>query len=433
MLKRFSSQNKVLKKLNCRTHTTLLVLLTITACFFSNLIQAQKPIVFSSSIFTPQIYIENTWNTLPIIALNDENKLILSFDDMNTEAIRYTYRINHCDEHFNPTENLFESAYLQATSNELLLENYEPSRNTVTPYNHYQLTLPNDDVKMLLPGNYSITIEQEDDDGGKTEALKAFFMILDHKVKINAQISTKTDIDFNHKHQQISVGINHASLNLHNPIDELKCVVVKNRKWEDAVWLNKPTMQLINQMKWEHNLSLVFKAGNEYRKFENLSTETASMHIDAIQWNATTNQYDVFLQTDEIRKNYLYNEDHNGAFVIRNTDNYTDNTESEYTNVHFRLNMPQLFQGEVYVDGSWATSAQRDIYRMNYDHEEQCYKANIWLKQGYYEYQYLSPNNEVEGDFYETENEYLILVYAKHPSERYTKLVGMTQISSKGL
>lgn len=433
MIKTLSKPNIVSKKLSQRIHTTLLVMFAMVALFCSKPIKAQRPIVFSSSIFTPQIHIEDTWNTLPILTLNGDKRIVLSFDDMNTEALRYIYKINHCDEHFNPTENLFESAYLQATSNELLVDNYEPSRNTVTPYNHYRLTLPNDDVKMLLSGNYVITVEQENEDGERKEVLKAFFMILDQKININAQITTKTDIDFNNKHQQISVEINHANINLHNPTDELKCVVVKNRTWEDAVWLKKPTMQLMNHLKWEHNMDLVFKAGNEFRKFENLSTETPSLHIDAITWNVVTNQYDVHLQADETRKNYLYNEDHNGAFVIRNTDNYNDDTESEYTNVHFRLNMPQLFQGEVYVDGSWATSAQRDIYRMNYDHEEQCYKANIWLKQGYYEYQYLCPNNEVEGDFYETENEYLILVYAKHPSERYTKLVGMAQINSKNL
>lgn len=407
---------------------TRFVWLIITIFWYCLGIEAQRIKVFTPQICTPQIGIEGAWNTLPILTLNGDTRLTLSFDDMNTEAQRYIYRIDHCNEHFRPTENLFESSFLQATSNELLLENYEPSRNTVTPYNHYTLTIPNPDVRMLLPGNYTITVEQENEDGDREKMLQAYFMILDRKVNINAQVTSKTDIDFNHKHQQLTVEVNHSALKLHDPVNELKCVVIKNRDWRNAVWLDRPTMQSVGSLKWEHHRDLIFKAGNEYRKFENLSTETSSLHVDAIKWNATTNQYDVQLRIDEVRNNYLYDEDHNGAFLVRNTDNYADETESDYTAVHFTLQMPQLLDADVYVDGAWATSTNTDTYKMTYDEEQQCYKLSVWLKQGYYEYQYLSPQNQVEGDFCETENEYLILVYHQHPSERYTKLVGMGQI-----
>ena len=389
---------------------------------------AQNTTTFCSTIHTPQINVADAWGTLPILMLNGGQQVEISFDDLDQEPQRYYYRIEHCDAHFRPTEGLFESAYLQATDAAQLLEDYEPSRNTTVNYYHYKFRLPNTDMRMLISGNYRVTIERDDDE--RTPILETYLMVLDPKTSVKASITTNTDIDWNGQHQQLTIEVEHANLNLHNPQQQLPCVVVKNRDWKHAVWLPQPTYSTGTSVKWMHSKELIFKAGNEWRKFENLSTSIASLHTDFIAWNAESNFYEAHLYTDEPRKNYLFDKDHNGSFYIRNVDGYDNNTESEYINVRFTLSTQQLLDSNIYVDGAWATNSNREVYRMAYNPEINAYEANILLKQGYYNYIYNSDNANIEGDFYETENEYTILVYATQPDKRYTQLVGMGRINS---
>ena len=410
-------------------HNFILGVIICYAMVYNLKTMAQCTKSLDATIHTPQIEIEGVWNTLPIIPLNGPSKITLSFDDFNEEAARYFYKIEHCDAHFQPTTHLFESNYLQATSNELLLETYEPSRNTLTPYYHYRLTLPNQDMKMLLSGNYKITIEREDEEGMKP-VLETYFMVLERLCGVNLSVTTNTDIDYNQSHQQLTLEVDHSQLKLHNAPEQIECIVVKNRDWNNARWLMKPSMVMNGKIKWQHAKELIFNAGNEFRKFENLSTTIASLHTDRIEWDATSNSYNVVLYTDEPRSNYLYDEDQNGAFKIRNTDNHDDATESDYANVCFSLAMPQHEDACIYINGNWATNSNGETYRMHYNESTECYEANLLLKQGYYNYYYNSKNLDIEGDFYETENEYLVLVYATLPGERYTRLVGMGKIHS---
>ena len=74
---------------------------------------------------------------------------------------------------------------------------------------------------------------------------------------------------------------------------------------------------------------------------------------------------------------------------------------------------------------------------MRYNKEHYNYENVQLLKQGSYNYQYLYVHNgstkgetgPVEGNFYQTENEYLILIYHRPFGERYDKLIGMKQIN----
>ena len=62
---------------------------------------------------------------------------------------------------------------------------------------------------------------------------------------------------------------------------------------------------------------------------------------------------------------------------------------------------------------------------MKWDEETHRYEAAVYLKQGYYNYMYLQKGGgSPDGNFFETENEYIILVYYRPQGGRYDKLVG---------
>ena len=389
-------------------------------------IHAQQMRAFAPNIMTPRLQPADEVRGLPILPLKGEKQLEFSFDDLDTNYERYFYHVEHCDQHFRPTEQLLESSYLQATENTLPIDNYEPSRNTTVNYNHYSLLLPNEDLRMLLPGNYRLSIlrEAEDEEEDFVTVAEAFFMVGEQRVSITPSLSTMTDADYNNRHQQLTIEVDFSALRLSRPEEELSVYIVQNRRWSDIRKCPAPTFLTLNKMKWQHCRDLIFNAGNEFRKFETISTEYPSLHVDQMKWDAERYTYAATLYTDEVRKNYLYDEDQTGGFIIRNTDNYDNDTESDYIDVRFRLNAPLRLDCPIYVYGTWATNADRETYRMHYNEETNFYEASVTLKQGYYNYYYDTPDDSVEGNFYQTKNEYLILVYARPFGARYDSLVG---------
>jgi len=74
---------------------------------------------------------------------------------------------------------------------------------------------------------------------------------------------------------------------------------------------------------------------------------------------------------------------------------------------------------------------------MKYNSEKGLYEASAFLKQGYYNYEYVlkEPFGErketrLEGNYWETENSYTIFLYYKSFTDRNDQLIGISQINS---
>lgn len=386
------------------------------------------------SIHTVRLMVDNNVENFPVLTLKSNETLQLSFDDLTHEYVRYTYKIEHCDYEGEATDELFESDYLYSVADEEVIDDYQPSQNTTVLYNHYSLTIPNARIRPLLSGNYRITVSDEDEEGNERKAFVCYFGIVDKKVGIQAQCSTDTEIDHNDSHQQLSLKLDCSNLTLRNAQEEVKLLVMQNRRLDNAVMGVPPTGQNGNSLLWEHSRDLIFDAGNEYRKMEILSTRYPGMHGESVRWFDP--YYHYTLMTDYPRKNYLYDEDRNGLSVVRYESSGDADTEADYVMVHFSLDTPPLTDGQsVYVSGRW-TAGLSPTYKMRYDEERQQYVADLLLKCGYYNYMYLTTSRtkpyvgrtdtSIEGNFFQTENEYDILVYYRPTGTRYWQLVGCT-------
>ena len=183
---------------------------------------------------------------------------------------------------------------------------------------------------------------------------------------------------------------------------------------------------------FEHDRKLIFPAGNEFRRFEMTTTNYAGMGIDGYSYHDP--YYHVALKLDEPRVfgDYLYDRTQYGRFTIRQSDAYDSDTEADYMVVHFALRMPELNGGKMYVDGEFTQHGFETANMMHYNNNTQCYELDLMLKQGAYNYQYLwvpdgtevGQTSTVEGDFYQTVNEYLVKVYNRKRGERYDRLIG---------
>ena len=409
------------------------VLLSLLCC--ASAITAQRHEILDRQLHTLQVVVNDDPLLPPIMNLGGGNHLEIGFDEFSHEYHRYIYKVEHCNADWSPSTEIFESDYMNGFNGEPI-EDYEKSFNTTVLYAHYSLRIPNENISLKLSGNYKLTVYNDEGDE-PVPVLTACFSLVEPGVGIGATVSTNTDIDFNKSHQQVDFSVNYGLVKVIDPHRELKNVIMQNRRWDNCVVNPKPNIQAANKIEFTHNRQLIFPAGNEYHKFEILDVHIPTLNVDRMEWFDP--YYHATLYPNQTARNYLYDEDQNGAFIIRNSDDEDVATTCDYVFTHFTLKSPQLPGGEVYLNGEWTYNRFIPEYRMTYNRETQAYEATALLKQGYYNYNYLFvPDGETQGNsgrtdgnFYETENEYIILVYHRPNGGRYDKLVGYRRMNFK--
>ena len=390
---------------------------------------AQENICFSPDIKTLQVKVDGQWGTPPVMLLSRGHRVEVSFDNLQPQYQRYTYTITHCNADWTESD-LLTSEYMTGFE-EQRIEHYEPSIGTEMNYCHYWLTVP----RLLVSGNYRVNIFE---DGESEPIAQACFSVLEPRVGVEIEVTANTDIDTFEEHQQVNFSVNHRGYQVSSPLNEFKYIVQQNHRWDNHVENLYPSLMQVDRLIFNHNRSLIFPAGNEYRRFEILDEYVPTMRVEHMEYDDT--YYNATLFTDEQRINYLYDQDQNGRYVVRNGNNVANDTESDYFITHFTLQMPKVPGGDVYLFGDLTDNRMDEAYKMEYNLLDHQYELTIPLKQGSYNYMYMyrregedvGQTKPCEGDFHQTENEYYIYVYHRPFGARYDKLVGFQKFNYKG-
>ena len=395
---------------------------------------AQRHEINDENIRSLQVVANQKWMDLPIMVLND-GKISIDFDDLTHTYRRLTYRLEHCEADWKPSVGLFESDVVDGFIAGNTIDDIEESTLTNTLYTHYHLDIPNDKCQPKLSGNYRLYV-YDDDSSSDYPLLTACFMLTEpaeSSMGVRLNITTQTDQSINREQQQAEMLIDYGPYTVSNPQQQIKTVVLQNRNWLDARWNSKPQYVMPNGLRWSHNQDYIFWAGNEYRKFEILSTDVASMGVDKIGWDGKNFHAYLFPTTPFL--NYLYDEDADGAFLIRNSDNVEINTTSDYMLTHFQLNVPSPYPYRIFLNGDWTYDRLLPTYEMTYNSAGGYYEAVVPLKLGYYNYQFLAADEQgrlssfrVDNSHYQTENSYQALIYFRPPGGRTDKLVGYANV-----
>ena len=409
----------------------------ILLCFWALLpllsvsLRAQQTRSLSELIRTVQVIVNDDPLQPPVARIGVPVEI--AFDKLSHEYTRYIYKVEFCNADWSVNEEVFESDYLEGFNSQPI-DDYEKSLNTTVLYTHYRLRFPNDDTRLLLPGNYRVSV-YDDDSADDEPVLEACFSLVEPAMTIRAEVSANTEVDFNQSHQQVTYGISYGSRRVVDPQRELHTVVLQNRRWDSAVIDLQPNIQNTMGVEWTHRRELIFPAGAEFHKFEILDIHQGSMGVDRIRWYDPHFHATLFATAPQ--HNYTYSPDQDGAYIIRHSGDEDNDTQSEYLFVHFLLATPRLDGGDVYVAGLWDNGFPDAECKMHYDSNLRAYECSVLLKQGYYNYQYrqldshrVGQTARTEGDFYQTENEYLILVYHRPQGARYDALVGFTTLKS---
>ena len=244
-----------------------------------------------------------------------------------------------------------------------------------------------------------------------------------------------TGVTARFENQQIDFEIDYSHFPIPNPMLDVKVVVRQNNRWDNALRNFQPTMirEDVKQIVFRNfNFENNFKAGNEFRFFDLRSIHYSGQNVDKIVNNG--NSYDAYLFIDKSRGAEAYSliKDLDGGYIIDNKETSDPILESDYLKVHFFLRQPEKLSNAIYVSGKLTNWNFDESNKMNYMASSGLYTCVLTLKQGIYDYCYYmpeSPNpNALEGDHFETENQYDLLVYYRDPTLQTDVIIGYIQL-----
>ncbi len=393
--------------------------------------------IYKDNIKSVRFHIDGLFTSYPIIDLGSNSALILNFDDIDADVKNYTYTIVHCDAKWQPS-NLSEMEYIDGFVEDRL-ESYQFSFKTVTPYTHYRLFLPNQNQTFTKSGNYLLKVYE--DEREKTLAITRRFVVVDPLVRITPQMVRPNAVNKMRTHQELDFVVDFERLNIRSPQQEIRAVVMQNGRWDNAITDLPPLFFRGTQLMFDYQDRVIFPAGKEFRFLDLRSLRFRSEGIAEIQQH--DGSFDVTMLKDEKRFNqvFLNRRDLNGQFVIESLDQQDFFLSGNYANVLLTLYSPEPFYDyDVYLFGELTNWRLDERYKMVYNNLVNGYVCKVLLKQGYYDYAYaVAPHNakekianlsEIEGDWYETENQYTILIYYRPFGERYDQVIGAVTVSS---
>ena len=392
--------------------------------------------VFNDKIKTVQIYKEG-WNlSYPVIKLNTDEKLAFKFDLLEDRPETYYYTFIHCDKDWQKSD-IFPNDYL-TDNGENPIENYTNSFNTTVNYIHYDLTFPNEQIGFKISGNYVLKIYPADKPD--EPAITQRFIITEDAAKINITVHRPLMTKDNNAYQQVDFTANYTGPQITDSYRSIFATILQNGRWDNNIRNLKPEFTGSNEMKYTSlSNKNIFPAGNEFRYFDIKSIRYQTEFVRKIDY--VVPNYNVYLVPEESRefKPYFYWKDFNGSYYVAFQEGKKADTESDYVNVYFTLLSDQAIQGgRVYISGAFNNWALDKNNLMSYNQEKKQYECAMLVKQGWYNYEYVflkdrekrADESLFEGSHYETENDYIVLIYYRNPHQRYDRVIGAAQTNT---
>lgn len=364
----------------------------------------------------------------PFINMDEGDVLELRFDVFGTEENTLFYSVELCDYNWQPVD-LDPIEYIDGYGTNHLYA-FSASMNTLFDYVQYRLYFPNPDMDILLPGNYLLHIYS--DENLQTKILTRKFVAFREMVKLDVWID-KFESALYEDRQDVKAKITPLNMNYHDLAGNIKLAVLQNNNWNTVKYFNSYNTDAHGKIVFNTSGQIVFPGINEFRFFDMKSLKFLSERVEYIEYKPP--HYHVYLKPDNFRgdKRYFNNDDLNGKFFISNQETHDPDTmDAEYAFVHFTLDAGIPLPADVYIEGAFNNWEMTNNY-MTYNPDKAVYEKTLFLKQGLYNYRYTTKEYNTnysywditEGSFYQTNNNYIGIIYYRPLGDVYFQPVGV--------
>jgi hypothetical protein len=410
--------------------------------FSSQIVLAQREPdhVYSPSIKSIKLSKFGDQVAYPIIALNSSDLLELHFDDLAGGVKNYFYTIVLCNADWKPAQlSYFDYAkgYTQVR-----ISTYRNSAIALTKYTHYQANFPDRSLQPTKSGNYLLKVFVNGDTSQL--AFTKRFLVVDQKLSMNAQVLQPSNQQLFLTHHRLQFQLDTKNFDIRYPQQQIKIRVLQNLRWDNSLLLNTPTFVRQDQLQYSNENEMTMPAGKEYRW---LNLRSFRLLGDRVQRQENTNKgFELYVKEDvpRLARQYFYYRDLNGLYVNETIENINPFWNADYAKVHFQFKPPgglSYPNADLVIMGELTNYGKNPDAKMVFNADLGVYETSLFLKQGYYDYQYTlnqyADGREIydatltEQNAWETENQYLILVYYRPLGGRYDELVAVRQINSQ--
>jgi Domain of unknown function (DUF5103) len=386
--------------------------------------------IYVKNLCTVLVSKDGRSSTFPIFDLMQE-RIVIKFDDIDADVKNYLYTIELCNENWSPTI-LNSNEYLDGFPENRI--NYPTfSSSSFTNFTHYSLAIPNENVKITKSGNYILKI-YENVNGEKKLVISRRLIAAEQIVAMVGEVINSTNIGTYNTHHEVNFAIINKDNKIISPQQELHATVLQNGRWDGGFTGLKPNLFIGDKVQFNVLGKVVFAAGKEFRWLDLTSLRYRTDRVDKIKEYDTHRELTLVPDRARSGTGYQVFKDLNGEYNIDNLDNTSISSHlgGDYAFVLFNLQMPRpIPNAEVYVVGAFNNWKRDEKSLMEYVPSHHAYAQEIFLKQGYYNYEYIVVPNDTqiptheltEGDWYETENNYQVIIYYRPFGGRYDRVI----------
>jgi len=271
-------------------------------------------------------------------------------------------------------------------------------------------------------------------------ALTRRFIVYENLVELEAHVKQATIISESRYRHEIDFSVKYTGFRIDNPFTDIKIAIVQNGRWDNACTDLQPLFVQDRLLIYDYEDKNTFPAGNEFRHIDIRSIRFLSDRIQNLE--TEFNGYNVYLFPDEKRSFLRYQTmaDLNGMYYITMQEANDDDVEPDYIHVYFRLKADKIMEeGNVYLFGALSDWQCKPEFKMTYNTEKMQYEANVFLKQGWYDYEYvflpagsdIADETVIEGSHTQAGQNYTLLIYYREAGQYYDRVIAARILNSQ--
>ena len=425
------------KEPEARTQKNIFLLVVLCFLFNATAFSQMADAVYNENIKAVRFHMYGDQESLPVYKINSTDQLELNFDDLDANVKSYYYSFQLCDYNWQPVDIspfLYTKGFTQQR-----IATYRYSSIALTRYTHYQALVPDRNTSLTMSGNYILKVFLNGDTSKL--AFTRRMLVLEQKAAISGQVVQPFTPQLFKSHQKIKFVANISGLNTFSAAQQIKVVILQNNRWDNLIKDIKPTFVRGNSLDYNTENNCIFPGGKEWRWLDLRSLRLQSDRVQNADYKKTSTDMYLFPDADRSAQRYIYFRDLNGMYLVETYETINPYWQGDFATVHFKLAAPNAMpyaDKDIYLAGQLTNYEFNDKTKMQFNGEKGVYECTAFLKQGYYNYTYIAvdkndPANrrDLEGDYWETENSYTILMYYKSFTDRADQLIGVGKINSR--